>query len=314
MAHNTFLTPSKHLLELVGCGYAALDAHGHFLETNAILATMFGYSPNILSVMDLSIIWQDEIEKTIWMKQVQVQGIVRDYAAKMKHKDGELVLVTLNAKYLQAQAVYVVCVLPAPDVARHEKQKKDLDSIVQSGGLKVSAKEGLARGDVEISAEAPFQPFFLGDLALSVMQQYEQVFEHQSRVFTYDIMKDLPACMGSKPQVLKLLSCMMDNALEATQEGESITIYVRTAMLKHKSTGLDEKYVMLSVQDNGVGMDAETQKHIFEPSFSTKLEGRGMSLARALKVIKQHDGRIHVKAGPNMGSLFKVYFPVRKDD
>jgi len=142
------------------------------------------------------------------------------------------------------------------------------------------------------------------------MQQYEHVFEGKPRVFTYDIMRHLPMCMGNKEQVLKLLSCMMDNAIEATQAGDSITVYVRTTMLKHKSTGLDEEYVMLSVQDNGVGMDAETQKHIFEPNFSTKLQGRGMSLARALKVIKKHDGRIHVKTGPKMGSLFKVYFPV----
>ena len=194
---------------------------------------------------------------------------------------------------------------------KHEpKLAKKLDRITQSG-FKASAVAQDLLEYTDTTASEPFQRLYLNGLALSVMQQYErQVFADSPRVFTYDITKNLPACMGNEQQVLKLLSCMMDNAFEATKEGDTITIYVRLTMLKHKSTGLDEEYVMLSVQDNGIGMDVETQQHIFEPYFSTKFMGRGMSLARALKVIKKHNGRVHVKTGPNMGSLFKVYFPV----
>ena len=149
---------------------------------------------------------------------------------------------------------------------KHEPElAKKLDRITQSGFKASAVAHDLVEYTDTIESE-PFQPLYLNGLALSVMQQYEQqVFSSSPRVFTYDIMKDLPACMGNEQQILKLLSCMMDNALEATKAGDTITVYVRLTMLKHKSTGLDEEYVMLSVQDNGVGMDAETQKHIFEP-------------------------------------------------
>jgi len=333
------------------CGYAALDLHGHFLETNTAFTAMFGYSKDTLLLMDIVALWADADAKASWMSQVKDKGVVRHYNAEMKHQNGELVLVSLNAEYLQEHQIYILCVSPSlplgvrqhealdeqlhhvsgstahlinnPMTAalntadllkkelKHEPElAKNIDRIAESG-FKASAVAHDLVEYTDTTESEPFQPLYLNALALLVMQQYErQVFANSSRVFTYDIVKDLPACMGNEQQILKLLSCMMDNAFEATKVGDTITVYVRLAMLKHKSTGLDEEYVMLSVQDNGVGMDEETQKHIFEPYFSTKFMGRGMSLARALKVIKKHDGRVHVKTGPNMGSLFKVYFPV----
>jgi len=289
------------------CGYAALDLHGHFLETNATFAAMFGYSESSLLLMDMQALWMDTDAQLSFLEQVKEQNVVHHYKAELKHQHGELLSAFINAEYLPEQQVFMFCVYPS---VLAEKNQHEI--------LKTSPKNRPARTlttSEENSAKvASFQPFSLADLALSVMQQYERMFVDKPRVFTYDIMRNLPMCMVDKQQVLKLLSCMMDNAIEATKDGDSITVYVRTTILKHKSTGLAEEYVVLSVQDNGAGMDAETQKHIFEPNFSTKLEGRGMSLARALKVIKKHDGRIHVKTGPKMGSLFKVYFPVCSDE
>ncbi|MDQ7059321.1 MAG: PAS domain-containing sensor histidine kinase [Ghiorsea sp.] len=276
------------------CGYAALDQHGHFLETNATFSAMFGYSENTLLLMDIEALWMDVARLISFLEQVKEEGVLHHYKAELKHQHGALLSVFINAAYLPEQQVYMLCVYPSMVLGTSHEHTPQQALIASKTGTTGTA----------------FQPFSLADLALSVMQRYEHVFVGKPRVFTYDIMKNMPMCMGHEQQVLRLLSCMMDNAIEATKMGDSITVYVRTSMLKHKSTGLDEQYVMLSVQDNGVGMDAETQKHIFEPNFSTKLEGRGMSLARALKVIKKHNARIHVKTGPKMGSLFKVYFPV----
>lgn len=307
MAHNTFSTPSSNLLELIDCGYAVLDQHGHFLETNSTFAAMFGYNESSLLLMDMQALWMDTSAQLSFLKQVKEQGVVHHYKAELKHQHGALLSALINAEYLPEQQVFMLCVYPnvLADTNQHEALKTN---------PKNRPERTLTANEENSANLEAFQSFSLAELALSVMQKYEHIFVDTPRVFTYDIMKNLPMCMGNKQQVLKLLSCMMDNAIEATKEGDNITVYVRTAMLKHKSTGLNEEYVMLSVQDNGVGMDAETQKHIFEPNFSTKLKGRGMSLARALKVIKKHDGRIHVKTGPKMGSLFKVYFPVHKHE
>ena len=95
----------------MGCGYAALNLHGHFLEINAEFKQMFGYSRCALLLMNMDELWADKDAEVSWMRQVREQGVVRHYAAEMKHQNGDLVLVLLNAQYLREQQAYMLCVL-----------------------------------------------------------------------------------------------------------------------------------------------------------------------------------------------------------
>ncbi len=109
--------------------------------------------------------------------------------------------------------------------------------------------------------------------------------------------------------IVKMLKHLLHNAVDATQEGGNILISSKNVVLLNNKTGLNKKYVLIAIEDHGHGMDAATQQKIFEPFFSTRFAGRGMSLPQVLKTIKQHNGQIRVKTGVGKGSIFKVYLP-----
>ena len=72
-----------------------------------------------------------------------------------------------------------------------------------------------------------------------------------------------------------------------------------------------DKAVVLSVADNGVGMDQEEQDRIFTPYFTTKKGGTGLGLYIAQKIIKEHGGRIQIRSEKNQGTEFSMVFEVK---
>jgi signal transduction histidine kinase len=70
-----------------------------------------------------------------------------------------------------------------------------------------------------------------------------------------------------------------------------------------------QNYVIITVRDNGHGMDAHTVENIFVPFFSTKTEGSGIGLSISRQIMNLHKGTITVQSKPG-STVFQLSFPV----
>lgn len=119
---------------------------------------------------------------------------------------------------------------------------------------------------------------------------------------------NLPMIWGNADKLKQVVLNLIANALEATSNEGKIFISTRLAWQSQESIA----YVVLEVKDSGKGISQEELSKIFEPFYSTKVNGLGLGLIICREIVQQHGGQIKVISAPSQGSTFTIYLPVGK--
>ena len=121
-------------------------------------------------------------------------------------------------------------------------------------------------------------------------------------------------------QLQQVVLNLVVNAQDAmSQSGGRLLVSVSATERSERDAELELEagsYGVLTVQDSGHGIDAETQARLFEPFFTTKERGKGtgLGLATVYGIVKQHRGAVSVTSSKGEGATFRVYFPRTQDD
>jgi signal transduction histidine kinase len=101
-----------------------------------------------------------------------------------------------------------------------------------------------------------------------------------------------------------VLANLAANAIEASKP-ERARIHIGVARTRTAA--------LLSVGDEGPGIDAELRDRIFDPYFTTKQEGTGLGLAIVKKIVLQHGGDIEAGSRPGGGATICISFPLEPE-
>lgn len=163
---------------------------------------------------------------------------------------------------------------------------------------------------------------------LDVNALIEELSQMLSRLIGEDIQvekrlsKNIAHIQADPGQIEQVLTNLIVNARDAIIKKNDPTakrkitvetgqVYVDEKFSYHHEGSHPGFYVVLTVSDNGIGMDKTLQSKIFEPFFTTKKigEGTGLGLAMVYGIVKQNSGNVYVYSEPNQGATFKIYWP-----
>ena len=199
---------------------------------------------------------------------------------------------------------------------------KPLETILQSGNKATAIVQDLltlARRGAEI-----FEVVNLNTIIRDYLSspEYKKLKSYHPDVAeTTCLAPNILNIEGSAVHLSKTIMNLVSNAAEAMPNGGIINIatenrYIDTPIEGHEDIA-EGDYVVLTISDEGLGIEPEDLDHIFEPFYTKKkmgYSGTGLGMSVVWGTVKDHKGFIDIKSSVGEGTTFEIFFPVTRKE
>ena len=129
------------------------------------------------------------------------------------------------------------------------------------------------------------------------------LIKNSTDLFSTTFSEDLPKIKGNIQQIEQVIINLISNACHALED--------RTQGI-NVSTVVENRSVLITVQDEGRGISAEDLKYIMDPFFTTKRDtgGTGLGLSISYNIVKEHGGELTIKSEVGKGTVATIKLPV----
>jgi signal transduction histidine kinase len=158
-----------------------------------------------------------------------------------------------------------------------------------------------------------YHPTDLGKIVKNSITSVQDIAARKRVGIASEIPDDMRPVMLDADRITQVLINLLKNAIEASREEGRVT--VRVQFPSDVDDVLFDEYrdfVIIGIEDEGVGFTEEEKSKIFEPFFTTKKEGTGLGLYVSHSIVERHGGYLFVESEKGKGSVFSVYLPIEK--
>ncbi len=202
--------------------------------------------------------------------------------------------------------------------ASHPVQK-DIKAILNSG----KSAEGLTKQLLAFSRKQIHKPenLSINEIVHSMETILQRLIGEDIRMES-NLAENLPPILADKTQIEQIITNLVINARDAligvAIPGLDKQLKIETAAaviddtFNKENTGCQKgAHILITISDNGMGMEPKVLQKIFEPFYSTKAKskGTGLGLATVYGIVHQNKACIFVESEPGSGTTFKIYWP-----
>ncbi len=286
---------------LIGVEVRRQKRDGSSIDLNVYAAPLFGSEGEAVGIMGVLVDVTERKELEARLAQSQKMESVGQLAGGIAHDFNNLLTVILGN-----------CEIVLTGLPSDSPQRPDVEDIRNAADHAAA----LTRQLLAFSRRQILQP-----RVLSLNTVVSETLEMLGRLIgeNIELITELePALFTTRADPIELGQVLINlavNARDAMPSGGRLTIKTENVALERRAPAHGEaippgRYVALTIQDSGVGMDDETLERIFEPFFTTKhkTKGTGLGLSTVYGIVKQSGGYIEVLSEPGQGTTFRIFF------